>query len=71
MPVLVENGCVEAAYHLLLQESYPSWGYSIRQGATTIWERWDGYTEERGFQDPAMNSFNHYSLGSVGEWSTD
>jgi alpha-L-rhamnosidase len=41
---------------------------TIRHDATTIWERWDGWTEERGFQDPDMNSFNHYSLGSVGEW---
>jgi alpha-L-rhamnosidase len=56
------------AYTLLLNETFPSWGYSIRQGATTIWERWDGWTEENGFQDPGMNSFNHYSLGSVCEW---
>ncbi len=46
----------------------PSWRYPIRQGATTIWERWDGWTAESGFQSPHMNSFNHYSLGSVGEW---
>jgi alpha-L-rhamnosidase len=53
---------------LLLNETFPSWGYSIREGATTIWERWDGYTRESGFQTPEMNSFNHYSLGSVGDW---
>ena len=53
---------------LLLNETFPSWGYSIRHGATTIWERWDGWTEDAGFQTPMMNSFNHYSLGSVGQW---
>ncbi len=68
LPVLSELGYTDVAYRLLLQESYPSWGYSIQQGATTIWERWDGWTEQGGFRDPAMNSFNHYSLGSVGEW---
>jgi alpha-L-rhamnosidase len=67
-PVLTEHGRADLAYALLHQDEYPSWGYSIRQGATTIWERWDGWTAERGFQSPAMNSFNHYSLGSVGEW---
>lgn len=67
-PVLTEAGFPEVAYSLLLNESYPSWGYTIRMGATTIWERWDGWTAEDGFQSPKMNSFNHYSLGSVGEW---
>jgi alpha-L-rhamnosidase len=67
-PVLTEAGYADVAYQLLTQESYPSWGYTIGQGATTIWERWDGWTEEHGFQDPGMNSFNHYSLGSVGQW---
>ncbi|TXK18480.1 alpha-L-rhamnosidase [Homoserinibacter sp. GY 40078] len=67
-PVLADIGRLDLAYALLLQEEYPSWGYSIRHGATTIWERWDGWTEDRGFQTIAMNSFNHYSLGSVGEW---
>ncbi|GCE13775.1 alpha-L-rhamnosidase [Tengunoibacter tsumagoiensis] len=68
LPALTEHGRLDIAYQLLLQESFPSWGYSIRQGATTIWERWDGWTEEKGFQDASMNSFNHYSLGSVGDW---
>ncbi len=68
LPVLTELGYHDVAYRLLLSDTYPSWGYSIRQGATTIWERWDGWTKERGFQDPEMNSFNHYSLGSVAEW---
>ena len=67
-PVLTETGNAEVAYRLLLNETYPSWGYTIKNGATTIWERWDGWTEENGFQSPNMNSFNHYSLGSVGEW---
>ena len=67
-PVLTEAGHRDVAYRLLNNETYPSWGYTIRNGATTIWERWDGWTEENGFQSPNMNSFNHYSLGSVGEW---
>ena len=67
-PVLTDAGYADVAYRLLLNETFPSWGYSIKQGATTIWERWDGWTEEKGFQDVGMNSFNHYSLGSVGEW---
>src|SRR5918994_1430295 len=67
-PVLTEAGYTDVAYRLLENETYPSWGYTIKNGATTIWERWDGWTEENGFQSPNMNSFNHYSLGSVGEW---
>src|SRR5919107_2030582 len=67
-PVLTEAGYTDVAYRLLGNETYPSWGYTIKNGATTIWERWDGWTEEHGFQSPNMNSFNHYSLGSVGEW---
>jgi alpha-L-rhamnosidase len=67
-PVLTEAGYTDVAYRLLENETFPSWGYTIKNGATTIWERWDGWTEENGFQSPNMNSFNHYSLGSVGEW---
>jgi alpha-L-rhamnosidase len=67
-PVLTEAGRLDLAYRLLLNDTFPSWGYSIKHGATTIWERWDGWTAHEGFQDPGMNSFNHYSLGSVGEW---
>lgn len=67
-PVLTRFGRVDLAYDLLLQREYPSWGFSIDNGATTIWERWDGWTPERGFQTAEMNSFNHYSLGSVAEW---
>jgi alpha-L-rhamnosidase len=67
-PVLTEAGYTDVAYRLLFNETYPSWGYTVKNGATTIWERWDGWTQESGFQSPNMNSFNHYSLGSVGEW---
>jgi alpha-L-rhamnosidase len=67
-PTLSECGYGDVAHELLTKDSFPSWGYSIRHGATTIWERWDGWTEDRGFQTPAMNSFNHYSLGSIGQW---
>lgn len=68
LPTLTETGHLDVAYRLLLNDTFPSWGYSIKNGATTIWERWDGWTEEKGFQDPGMNSFNHYSFGSVGRW---
>ncbi|MCG5219379.1 alpha-L-rhamnosidase [Streptosporangium sp. KLBMP 9127] len=67
-PVLTRYGRTDVAYRLLHQTGYPSWLYSIRHGATTIWERWDGWTDHAGFQAEEMNSFNHYSLGSVGEW---
>ena len=67
-PVLSEAGYSDVAYRLLLNETFPSWGYSIQHGATTIWERWDGWMADKGFQDVGMNSFNHYSFGSVGEW---
>jgi len=67
-PVLSETGHSDVAYALLLNTTFPSWGYTIRHGATTIWERWDGWTEEKGFQNPGMNSFNHYAFGAVGEW---
>ena len=68
LPALTDNGQLDVAYELLTQDAFPSWMYSIKHGATTIWERWDGWTEHKGFQTPSMNSFNHYSLGSVGEW---
>ncbi len=68
LPVLTNHGRLDVAYRLLLQTSSPSWLYPITQGATTIWERWDGWTEQRGYQDAAMNSFNHYAYGAVGEW---
>ncbi|MBN1507086.1 MAG: family 78 glycoside hydrolase catalytic domain [Sedimentisphaerales bacterium] len=67
-PTLTAVGRPDVAWRLLLNEDYPSWLYPVRHGATTIWERWNGWTEEEGFFNPQMNSFNHYSLGSVGEW---
>jgi alpha-L-rhamnosidase len=68
LPVLTQAGKADAAYQLLLQDTFPSWLFSVKHGATTIWERWDGWTPDKGFQDPGMNSFNHYSLGSCGEY---
>jgi alpha-L-rhamnosidase len=68
LPTLTETGHLDVAYRLLENDTFPSWGYSIKNGATTIWERWDGWTKEKGFQDPGMNSFNHYAFGSVGRW---
>ncbi len=66
--MLTEIGRSDLAWELVLTNTYPSWLFSVKNGATTIWERWDGWTPERGFQDSSMNSFNHYSLGSVGAW---
>ena len=68
MDELSKNGYHELACQLAESRRLPSWGYSIDQGATTIWERWDAYVKGRGFQNPGMNSFNHYAFGSVGEW---
>jgi alpha-L-rhamnosidase len=68
MKQLSEYGYDDIAYRLLLNRSFPSWFYSIDQGATTIWERWDGYVAGRGFQNAGMNSFNHVAIGAVGEW---
>jgi alpha-L-rhamnosidase len=66
--VLSDNGRLDVAQRLLFQKDWPSWLYAVTQGATTIWERWDGWTKEKGFQDPSMNSFNHYAYGAVGAW---
>ncbi len=68
LSVLSANGRTDVAYALLHQTSCPSWLYAVTQGATTIWERWDGWTSDKGFQSPGMNSFNHYAFGAVGEW---
>jgi alpha-L-rhamnosidase len=67
-PTLTLSGHPDVAYRLLLQDTFPSWLYPVKHGATTIWERWNGWTHEEGFFNPHMNSFNHYSLGSIGEW---
>jgi alpha-L-rhamnosidase len=66
--VLSDNGYTDVAYDLLLQETYPSWLYPVKMGATTIWERWDGQKTDSTFQDPNMNSFNHYAYGAIGDW---
>ncbi len=66
--VLSKTGHLDTAYALLKQTTWPSWLYSVTQGGTTIWERWDGWTHDKGFQDPKMNSFNHYAYGAVGAW---
>ena len=68
LPALTEEGYVDVAFRLLTNKTYPSWGYSIENGATTIWERWNSYKKGKGFQDSYMNSFNHYAFGSVCEW---
>lgn len=65
---LCELGLDDLCYSLLLQTADPSWLYSVEQGATTVWERWNSYTKERGFGDVGMNSFNHYAYGAVAEW---
>lgn len=68
LPVLSRFGYTQLAYKLLLQKAYPSWLFPIEQGATSIWERWDGWTPEHGPGDPSMNSYAHYSFGAVLEW---
>ncbi|MEO6730420.1 MAG: family 78 glycoside hydrolase catalytic domain [Ferruginibacter sp.] len=66
--VLNRFGYTDIAYTLLLQETYPSWLYPVKMGATTIWERWDGQKPDSSFQTPGMNSFNHYAYGAIGDW---
>ncbi len=66
--VLSRYGYADVAYALLMQESYPSWLYPVKMGATTIWERWDGIKPDSSFQTPGMNSFNHYAYGAIGDW---
>jgi alpha-L-rhamnosidase len=66
LDVLATHGHLDVAYKLLEQESFPSWLFPVKNGATTIWERWDSWTPKNGMQDPEMNSFNHYAYGAVG-----
>jgi len=66
--VLSRFGHTDIAYDLLMKESYPSWLYPVKHGATTIWERWDGIKPDGSFEDPEMNSFNHYAYGAIGDW---
>jgi alpha-L-rhamnosidase len=68
LPALHQAGHDDVAYQLLLQETYPSWLFQVKNGATTMWERWNGWTPEAGFEDMRMNSFNHYAFGAVAEY---
>ena len=68
MDVLTENGMIDIAYELLFQRKNPSWLYSVDNGATTIWERWNSYMIEKGMGPKGMNSFNHYAYGCVCAW---
>ncbi len=61
-------GHPEISQELLFKETYPGWFYSINQGATTMWERWNSYSHKDGFGDAGMNSFNHYAYGAIGQW---
>jgi len=65
---LSAQGYDDLAFMLLNRKQYPSWLYPVTQGATTIWERWDGQKPDGSFQDVGMNSFNHYAYGAIGEW---
>ncbi|MEC0305102.1 alpha-L-rhamnosidase-related protein, partial [Terribacillus saccharophilus] len=67
-PILSDIGSSDLAYALLLQDQMPSWLYSVKNGATTIWERWNSYSKEDGFGYVGMNSFNHYAYGAIAEW---
>jgi alpha-L-rhamnosidase len=71
MLVLTDIGRSDVAFTLLHNTTFPSWGFSIEHGATSIWERWDGWTPDKGFQDPGMNSFAHYSFGAVYQWMVE
>ena len=66
--VLTRYGYPDVAYRLLLQDTYPSWLYPVKMGATTIWERWNGIHPDGTLEVPSMNSFNHYAYGAIGDW---
>ena len=68
LPVLSESGHHDLAVRLFQSRQFPSWGYEVENGATTIWERWNSYTKDKGFFAPAMNSYSHYAFGAVSEW---
>ena len=73
-PALDQTGHADLAAQLLFQETYPSWFYPINQGATTMWERWNSYTKDKGgggFGPVDMNSFNHYAYGAIGQWMVE
>lgn len=68
LPALHNAGLDDVAGRILLQQTYPSWLYQVTLGATTMWERWDGWLPSSGFESPTMNSFNHYAFGAVGQY---
>lgn len=68
VPALADNGRLDVAYQLLMNETYPSWGYEVSMGATTMWERWNSIEPDGSFGDVGMNSFNHYAYGAIGDW---
>jgi alpha-L-rhamnosidase len=67
-PVLTRFGRTDLAYKLLFNDAYPSWLFPVKNGATTMWERWNSWTPDKGFGEVGMNSFNHYAYGAIGEW---
>jgi alpha-L-rhamnosidase len=69
--VLEKTGHADVAFDLLFKETYPSWFYPINQGATTMWERWNSFSHEKGFGDVGMNSFNHYAYGAIEQWMVE
>ena len=73
LPTLSATGHHDLAVRLFQSRKFPSWGYEVINGATTVWERWDSYTKEDGFgrHNAAMNSFSHYAFGAVTEWMFD
>ncbi|QTN30983.1 family 78 glycoside hydrolase catalytic domain [Akkermansiaceae bacterium] len=68
LPALSSTGHHDLSGILMQQKEYPSWGYEVENGATTIWERWNSYVAGKGVHDPGMNSFSHYAFGAVSEW---
>ncbi len=69
LPKVLDNmGEIDLMYEILFKETYPSWFYSINQGATTMWERWNSFSKESGFNTQSMNSLNHYAYGAIGQW---
>lgn len=69
LPALSASGHSGLAYDMFLSKEFPSWGFEVENGSTTIWERWDSFTKEDGFKyNAAMNSFNHYAFGAICEW---
>lgn len=69
--VLTRFGRADLAYRIFMQQDYPGWLFPVRNGATTMWERWNSWTPEAGFGDVNMNSFNHYAYGAIGRWMYD